>query len=308
MRDVPARGFNVKTSKQISSCAIALLALTLLPLCCTAGTVVTIVDNVAHADISLPDGNGGSYDAEVTITFDSPTGLSVEALNLTAETVVPSDPAVTTRLPLGTTVEPAFPVMITVEPLDRGLFYGNGFGESEIGDNDLAFHNSYSIEIHTHELIYVSNSKYRVFKAPVGGAFADVSEDVLPGSVRMRGRGGEFSQFVAVRDDRLPLLVATEKLTALTLRTVASNLNGVLEGQLLDLLTSVGTAILLLQIDDAIAAVDSYLGIVDAEAGDDIANYWRAHRDLQNDAGALQSLAHTLRFSLSSAAARRRGG
>ena len=295
----------MRNRMRTTCCALALALSVLASPVCTADTTVTIVGNVAHAEISLDDGNGGSYDADVTIEFDTPLGLTAESLNLSAEIVDPDNAALNARLPAGSSVDPAFPVLITVEPLDRGALFGNGFGEDEIGVEDLSFENSYSFEIHTHELTYVAGSPYRLAKAPLTGNFSDVTEDVQPGSVRVRGRGGEFSQFIAVDDSRAPLLVALGKLTALTTRTLIANIGGILQTNLLQLLTDVSTALLFLNIPGAIDALDDYILSVEGNAGGAIDNVWRARRDLVNDAGEMLSLARTLRFSLVGAQNRR---
>jgi hypothetical protein len=264
---------------------------------------VNIVGNTAYATISLSDASGTVYNASVTIVFDSPLNLSAESLNLTAELVDPS--SLTSRLPGGITIDPAFPMMITVEPPDFGWIFTSGFELDESGTGDLSFLNSYEIEVHTADLTYTPNSPYRLLKAPVGGAFADVTSDVLAGSTRARGRGGAFSQFVIGSDSQLPLLVATEKLLALDTRLVTAVLGSTLRLDLVDLLAEVNTALLtpLLGCNSALAPLDQFVSDVEANAGTGIANLWRAERDVTNDAGDLESLAATLRFSLVGCAA-----
>src|SRR3954454_6572945 len=88
-----------------------------------AGVVVSASGNTAVADISLASG-GRSYTADVAITFSGAQNLSPTELNLSAQIVDPSDPGLLARLPacilpvLGcVTVDPNFPVLITIEPL-----------------------------------------------------------------------------------------------------------------------------------------------------------------------------------------------
>jgi hypothetical protein len=267
---------------------------------------VTIVGDTAFAEISLDDGNGGTYDADVTILFDTPSGLTPESLNLTAEVVDPGNLALLARIPAGLTIDPDFPVLITVEPPDTDLLFGHGFADQESIGSDLSFLNNYAIEVHTHELAYVTDSTYRLGKAPLAGNFVDITDDVQSGSVRMRGRGGAFSQFIALDDARVPLVVALAKLTTLTTRTLAANIGGVLQADLLGLLTDVLAALVPLpNIGAAIAALDDFIESVENNAGTEIDNVWRARRDLVNDAGDLVSLARTLRFSLTDTQNRR---
>lgn len=271
-----------------------------------AAVVVTIDGNIAHADISLDNGVGTTYSAEVTITFDTAINLDANRLNLTAELVDPNATSLKSRLPGCTLLvdppncmfmDPAFPMLITVEPPDGGWLFTAGFDNSENGTGDLSFLNTYEFEIHTHALSYTQNSPYRLFKAPVGGAFGDVTSDVLSGSVRTRGRGGAFSQFIIVSDTRMPLTVALGKIVALDTRILVASLSDLLRGDLLGLLSQVNTLILL-DVGAAIETLDSLIAEINLHAGVDIANVWRAEHDVVNDAGEMLSLAQTLRFSL----------
>ncbi|MFI4969814.1 MAG: DUF6689 family protein [Lysobacterales bacterium] len=278
---------------------LALLALPLLAAPAAWGQVVVeIVGDTAHATIALTDDNGTTYDAEVTITFDTPLGLSVDSLNLTAELVDPV--AVNQRLPAGLAVDPRFPMMVTVEPPGTGWLFGSGFDNGDNISQALSFRNTYQIEVHTADLVYEPHSLYRLLKAPVGGAFDDVTEDVRSGSTRARGRGGAFSQFVIAADSRVPLAVASGKALALSGRLVTAILSDVLRLDLVGLVVEIEAALLIpiIGCSHALAPVDQFIATIEAHAGVDIANLWRAQHDVTNDAGELESLAQTLRFSL----------
>lgn len=271
-----------------------------------AQVTVTINGNVAHADISLVSGMQ-TYEGEVSITFDTPANLSEDSLNLTALVVSPSDPAIVSRLPSGVTVDPAFPVLISVEPVDIEHIFISSLELYEAGDGNLRFANAYDFEIHTHELTFTSNTPYRVFKAPQSGSFIDITADVTNGSVRGRGRSGGFSQFMLVKDTRpeiigLPGLgvpvIALAKLVDLELRLVGAILTDLLRLELSGLLTDVQLALVSLNYAAAIVKLDQFLLRVDQEAGSGIANLWRSQRDLVNDAGDLDGLARSLRYSL----------
>lgn len=290
---------------RLPACALLLAAL-LGAHAARAQVEVEVVGDTAHATILLEDALGTHYDAEVTIIFDTPTNLSPQSLNLSAELFDPAHPP--GALPAGLSIDPAFPMLITIEPPGTPELFTSGFESFEDGTGVLSFHNTYDIEVHTHRLAYVPNSKYRLLKAPIGGAFADVTEDVLKGSARARGRGGAFSQFVIGADANTGLgavlVVILPKSTALTLRLTGAILGNLLRGELTALLTNViaaiGTAVLdpVLGCTNALAPLDDFIADVEAHAGIDIANLWRGQRDLANDAGELSSLARTLRFSL----------
>lgn len=288
--------------------ACALLMATLLGARAASAQVdVEVIGNTAHATILLQDELGTSYDAEVTIVFDTPMNLSPQSLNLSAELFDPASPP--GPLPAGLSIDPAFPMLVTIEPPGTPELFTSGFEPFEDGTGVLSFHNTYDLEIHTHRLAYTPNSPYRLLKAPIGGAFADVTEDVLKGSARARGRGGAFSQFVVGLDANNSglgevLVVILPKSTALTLRLTAAILGNLLRGELTALLTNViaaiGTAVLdpVLGCTNAIPPLDDFIADVEAHAGIDIANLWRGQHDVVNDAGELSSLARTLRFSL----------
>ena len=267
-----------------------------------AGVVVNTSGNQAIANIALSDGVN-SYVADVTITFDNPVNLSPGELNLSAQ-LVDSD-SLAARLPtcllplLGcVTVDPAFPVLITVEPLNVPWLFVSGFEESGPTAGNLGFLNTYEFEVHTADLVYATPTPYRLFKAPVNGAFDDVTDDVLAGSVRARGRGGSFSQFIVVQDTRSSLAVELLKEVNLNTRILAATLDSVLSANLLNALASVQAAVALADYALAIVRLDQLIATVQTHAGVDIANAWSSDSSMTNDAGEILSLAQTLRYTL----------
>ena len=191
-----------------------------------AGVVVSASGNTAIADIALTSA-GVTYSAQVTISFDSAQNLNPTELNFSAQIVDPLDPALLSRLPaclnpaLGcASIDPKFPALITVEPLN-------------LGAGNLSFRNTYEFEVHTANLAYVPYSRYRLFKAPVNGAFTDTTDAIESGSVRARGREGTFSQFLVVTDTRVSLVVELQKSLALQARILSASLTGPLQSNLL---------------------------------------------------------------------------
>lgn len=272
-----------------------------------AQVTVTINGNVAEVDISLFNGFT-TIDADVTITFEQPQNLTAQNLNFQAQLISPTDPAVVNRLPAGVNIDPAFPVLITIEPLyfaDR--IFASGLQSGEGGDGNLRFINSYEMQVHTHELLYTPGTPYRIFKAPLGGTFFDITADVTNGSVRGRGRSGGFSQFMMVRDTRPELVgvlglglpvIALLKVVELELRITVAILGNLLRLELVGLLANVQAALLILDYATALVQVDQLILRIDQEAGTGIQNEWRAQRDLVNDAGDLDGLARSLRYSI----------
>ena len=280
-----------------------LVALAAVPLA-RGAVVVTTSGNVATADISLGSA-GKTYTAQVIITFDAVVNLSAAELNLTANLIDPDDPVLLARLPacavplLGcATVDAKFPVLITVEPLDLPWLFASGVDANDAPSANMSFTNTYEVEVHTADLSYANWSPYRLFKGPVNGLFGDITDEVLAGSVRARGRGGSFSQFLVVSDTRSSLVVELQKQADLQMRILGAALDSTLQTNLLALLGAVQEAVVTLDYTLAIANLDQLIDTIQTHAGVDIANVWNSDHNLVNAAGDLLGLAQTLRFTL----------
>jgi hypothetical protein len=235
-----------------------------------AGVSVSIVGDSAIAHISLTDLAMHTYDADVTIDFDTPSNLTVPNLNLTAELVDPNDPVLKARLlqpllqcdwlplsqllctaligpllSIGTVdIDPNFPMLITVEPPDNLWLFHGDFEAGSTADGNLHFRNAYTFELHAIGPLYTTGTTYRLYKAPLNGQFVDQTSETQNGSVRARGRSGGFSQFVLARDSRSTLIISLQKTLNLELRTLGSGLNATLQGDLLGLLGDVVSLLL----------------------------------------------------------------
>jgi hypothetical protein len=244
-----------------------------------AQVLVDVSGNTASAAIVLP----GDIGADLTITFESTQNLSAAKLGITAQLVDVSASGLLARLPdsLLVSVPAAFPLLITVEP-----------------SADFSFTNSYLLSVHTHNLGYAPGTPLRLFKAPLGGNFVDITEYVRPGSVDTGGREGGFSQFLIVADLRPNSIVAAGKFGALNTRIANAAMPALLRTQLNATLASAQTAFNANDYVSAIAYIDSFRSQVQAAAGTNLANVWRAARDLDNTAGSLDGMASTLRFTL----------
>ncbi len=250
-----------------------------------AGVVVTVNGNVARADFAL-GGTAGNpqYTGTLFLTFDSPVGLSAQNLNISARIVDPNDPALRARLPGGNlvTVEPDFPIMVSVSPPSGGL----------------EFLNAAQVELYTTDLSYTANTTYRLYKAPAGGLFFDLTEDVLPGSIRCRSRTGSFSDFVMVSDQRSAYEAAMDKYAFLDARVDDDDVDPATRALLqLDLDESY-EEFLEGDYEDAREELDDLELRVDAAAGITVPNRWRAAGDLDNVAGSLEGEAAALDFQL----------
>lgn len=240
---------------------------------------VTVSGNTANVRI----GAIGAVVADVTLSFDDASGLTPAALGISAEMVDISNPALLARLPDGalTAIQSSFPLMITVEPPTLG-----GLSQRRL----------VHVEVHTHALPYTAGSPLRLFKAQLGGQFRDITESILPGSVRTRGSTPGWSQFIVVADLRASRSVVAEKFAYL--RSQLDALPASEADPLRAYLDVAETAVTNSQFADAMAALDSFTARVSARSGTAIPDLWRATRDTRNSAGELLSGASTLGFSI----------
>lgn len=221
--------------------------------------------------------------ADVTLTFDDAVGLSASSLGVGAQMVDPANPALLARLadPQLLQLDGAFPLLITVEPPAAG---------------GLKFQRTVRVEVHTHALSYTVGSSYRLFKAPVGGKFRDITDEIAPGSVRARGTTGGFSQFLVLTDLRESDVVVAEKFAALrnTLATISASERAPLSAMLDSAEAAVAA-------EDYVAAgnhLDAFRARVSARAGNGIAQEWQAGGALANPAGELLARSATLKYSI----------
>lgn len=233
-----------------------------------------------HAEIAV----GGILDlADVTLDFEDATGLSPASLGVTARLVSLTDTALLSRLPDAnlTSIPGALPLLITIEPPATG---------------GLSFRNTGRMEIHTHALPYSVGSFFRVFKSPLGGAFRDVTDEIAQGSVRARTTYGGFSEFLILVDLRPTGQVIDEKIG--WLRGKVATLPSTEQPGFTALLDDTENAIAAADYDAALADIAAFQQRARARAGQDLANEWRATRDVDNQAGELVAGARTLEFSV----------
>jgi len=240
---------------------------------------VDISGNTATVEI----GGIGEPLAELILTFDDASGLSAASLGVSAQLVNVSDPVLLTRLPGQnlTRLDPALPLLITVEPPASG---------------GLSFNRTVRAEIHTHALPYTAGSSLRLLKAPLNGAFRDITDEIAPGSVRARGTTGGFSQFLVVTDLRETGVVVDRKFAWLRARIAAlpAGERAAFDAQL----DAAESAVADGDFADAIGALDAIRARASARAGKGLTQQWRATRDVENQAGEIIAGAATLKYSV----------
>ena len=262
---------------------IALLAL--VPAAAPALPPVAPTVTVDGNQASVTLGAGG-VSVDLHLEFEQVVGLSAANLGISARAVTPGE--LVGRLPDGalTTLPAGFPLMVTIEPPSSG---------------GLSFSGVYDIELHTHDLAFTADSPLRLFKAPVGGPFVDITQGIGMGSYRTRSTGGGMSQFLIVADLRPASAVAEQKLDALDalFAAHAAAIPAGVRSQLQALLADARGKWDDGDVRGAIAATGTFADSVKAAAdAGAIPNVWRSTRDLANVAGQLRAAAGTLRFSL----------
>lgn len=239
---------------------------------------ITVAGDTATAVIGDP----ANPIADVTLAFENVSGLSAASLGLSARLVSVADPALLSRLADAQLqqLDGAFPLLLTIEPPTTG---------------GLRFR-TVRAEIHTHALVYTPGTSYRLFKAPLGGAFKDISDEIAEGSVRARGTTGGFSQFLVLLDLRPTGNVIAEKIAAL--RTRVSTLPGVERPILGQYIDDAEAAVAAGDYAAALYSVSLITQRAQARAGQGLLDQWRATRNADNQAGDLIAGAATLKFSI----------
>lgn len=230
----------------------------------------------------------GGYSVELSLRFDNAVGLDVDALGVTAEVVDPLSLSLLSRLPSSTnlSIPVDFPVLVRIAPPA-----GSG----------LSFEGTVEVEFYTRNLKYVPGTPLRLYKAPPGGTFTDITDRVSGGSYRPRGSTGEFSDFLIVADLRLLPAVIGAKFDGLEQRL--QNASGAIDPATASQLQQlVSVAQWSWQNGDPGAAVDAVTEfervVSEAAAAGLLPRVWRSSRDLDNVDGTLRAAARTLRFSL----------
>ena len=258
---------------------LALFLCTALPAAGQGIIGTSITANSIEVSVSLPGGIG----ADVGISFEQVSGLSLANLGLSVQLANLLDPAFRARLP--NLVLPALPLLLRIEPPAAG---------------SLSFSGVTEIGIHTHNLGFVPGTPLRFFSAPVGGKFEDVTAAMGAGSYRARATKGGFSDFLIVADLRPRSHIITAKFNRLEelLEQYEGSMTSGVYDDLEDLLDDARSAHAGGSSTAAIAKIDAFIAVVEQHSGTEIPDVWRSARDVQNVAGYLRGAALTLRFTL----------
>jgi hypothetical protein len=244
--------------------------------------VPTISGSELTARIELANGVA----ADLTITFEKVIGLNPSALALTATLIDPKDVGFAGRLSdTAVSIPVAFPVVVRIDPT---------------ASSALSFEGVYKLSLYTSNLTLAANSPLRLYRAPSGGAFQDMTGFLQAGSVRAGGSGPGFSEFVIVADARVIDTVIAAKFDALQsqLSANSSAIDPAVAADLQQRLSQARSAYDAKSLAAAIDGITAFGDQVKKQSGAAIPNVWRANGGPVNVAGLLRSSAETLKFSL----------
>jgi hypothetical protein len=251
----------------------------------------------SESQVNLPITLPGGITADLTVSFESVTGLTPDNLGVSAQVVSTGDPSLLARLPATASIPAGFPVLVRIEPPATG---------------GLTFTGIVSIQIHTPPLPSTPNvpdpaDTLRLVAAPLGGVFTDITTALrtlpqinMDTSYRVIGTKAGFSEFLIISDQMPPDQAAAAKLDRLDqiLADNAGTMPGAVRSSLAAELAAARAHSLQGDPAAALQDLDLFLSSVEQHSGPDIPNVWRAARDLTNVAGLLRAGAKTLQLSL----------
>jgi len=246
----------------------------------------TVVPTISGTELTARIELANGVAADLTITFEKVIGLNPSALALTATLINPKDVGFAGRLPdPAVSVPAAFPVVLRIDPT---------------ASSALSFEGVYKLSLYTSNLTLAANSPLRLYRAPSGGTFQDMTGFLQAGSVRAGGSGPGFSDFVIVADARLIDSVIAGKFDALQNQLSANSpaIDPAVAADLQQRLSQARSAYNAGSLAAAIDGITAFGDQVKKQSGALIPNVWRANGGPVNVAGLLRSAADTLTFSL----------
>ncbi|RWU09679.1 hypothetical protein EGC76_08630 [Pseudidiomarina gelatinasegens] len=275
-------------SKTLLKVAVLLLGFSLSSYSTSAHAVeVPLTINAQQNSLNASVELSALVSFDISVQFENAVGLTPQNMTLEAHLLNLADPDILHRLPnsLLTTIPQAFPVLISISPDPA-----KGF----------AFSGAYTIEIYTKSLHYTEGTPLRLFHSHNNGTFADITTMTGSGSYRVRGNGGQFSDFIVLADLRDTNTIIQSKLARL--QNIANNSQSLLAAGayqvLSDAIDNVSIAMNSSNKGQALSALEHLIHLLEADNGTIYPDVWRSSNDLNNVRGNLISAATTLRFSL----------
>ncbi len=245
---------------------------------------IDILGSVVTAEVVLLEG----IRADLRIEFEEVNGLTEQSLGLSAELIHPTDIALLARLPSvsGLSIPVGFPLLLRFDPPPG---------------SPLSFRGVTEVEIYTKNLNYAPGSILRLFAAPPGEPFEDVSAWMDSGSYRVGAVHPEFyREHLIILDPRPFEAVVGQQLEALeaSLQDHVLSISGPVWSELDQLLLDVRAAWSQGSPAQARTVLATFEQRVVEESGVAIPDLWEAGSELVNAAGELRAGATRLDLSL----------
>ena len=243
---------------------------------------VEVQDNELSASIEVAE----TFSINLTITFENAIGLNSNSFLFNVTQVNPLDLTLLGRIGSQNlfSIPAQLPILINITPTAASTLSFTGVYEIELSTSNLSF-----------------DPKYRLFTAPNGGNFIDITTFSGIGSYRVRGTGGDFSDFLILTDLRTKNTVVIDKYTKLenALATHSSRIAADMLASLQDKLAASKSSYHSGSVDDAVAYLNDFINLIKADEGQSVPNTFRANDPtIINVAGDLRRRAATLIFSL----------
>lgn len=238
--------------------------------------------NLYSAKISL----AGAIEADLTITFESVTGLDVDSLDVSARLVSLGDLAILDRLPSASEIPVPFPVVLTI---------------ASAPGSDLSFRGVARVELYTQLLHYEAGTPLRLVSAAPGEPFQDYTATAGSGSYRVGGRTPDFGGENMILINPLPQVEnVARKLTWLeaTLERNAESIVPEVYAKLEAAAEEIRQAWDAGSPENAQAKITALETLIEVYGGTGIPNEWRAGDPTANVAGELRRVTGTLGYSL----------
>lgn len=240
-----------------------------------------IPDGLTGDSLRLELNPGPGLKLDVILRFEGSFDIDLSAFasgnGVTATVIDPID--YVDRLPSGVQVPSEFPVLVNISP---------GVEES--------FNDSFTIEFRTENLQFIGGTNLRLFKAPDGGAFEDITSTMGIGSYRVLGIGGSFSEFLIVEDNRPVADVIQDKIADLD--TFINENSADIPTEVIDAWDDFLVQVDLEDFEAAFDSLEIFFDILEDNI-DLIPSIWLPEeKGVVNVGGTLESLASSLQLTL----------
>jgi hypothetical protein len=247
-----------------------------------AGQITLPLPTVTGNSLAVPLSVGGLL-ANLNLNFENVTHLNVVNLGVSVRLVTPLDTALLARLPPNVSIPLGLPLVLKIEPTAA---------------SGLTFKGIVNIEMVS--LTLPQSSDLRLYGAPLGGNFTDLTDAEGDTTYRAIGSKGGFSEFIVVVDHTPLAQAITGKLDALD-RILADNAGAIaapVRTLLAAELAAIRAHVAAGETTAAIQEVDAFLATAERRSGAEIPDVWTSAHDRVNVSGLLRAGGRTLRYSL----------